>query len=238
MSVHTMSLVFEYDMPELKTDDGRVVPDSTAKFVLLALADHCNDEGEGAYPGVKRICKKTSMSSQTVCNALNALRHNGYTSLMEEKSKSGTNNYTINLDKLSHPLGFQRLESGDSNGQNREIPSARVKPSLNHPLNHQEELIINPLTAQIFTDAFGRFFGQKEQKEWATIYDSVGPDRAGEIIAWASKKEIHLTNRPGLLDSLKTAATNWKEKPGKKQSAAQSDDPNRYAGGEYAGYLA
>src|SRR6266498_5362805 len=99
MSVGTMSLVFEFDMPHLQTDDGKTVPDSTAKFVLLALADHCNDEGEGAYPGVKRICKKTSMSTSTVCNALNALRNNGYTTL-EGKSKSDTNNYTINLQKL------------------------------------------------------------------------------------------------------------------------------------------
>src|SRR5512139_1546090 len=126
MSIRTMSLVFEYDMPELKTDDGRTVPDSTAKFVLLALADHCNDEGEGAYIGVKRICKKTSMSSQTVCNALNALRHNGYTTLVG-KSKAETNNYTINLEKLSQPLGFQPLESPDSSGQNRTIPATRVK---------------------------------------------------------------------------------------------------------------
>lgn len=127
-----MSLVFEYDMPELKTDDGKVVPDSTAKFVLLALADHCNDEGEGAYPGVKRICKKTSMSSQTVCNALNALRHNKYT-ILEGKSKADTNNYTINLAKFQ-PLGFQPLESGDSIGKNSTIPAARVKPSINHQI--------------------------------------------------------------------------------------------------------
>jgi hypothetical protein len=128
MSVGTMSLVFEYDMPNLKTDDGKVVPDSTAKFVLLALADHANDEGEGAYPGVKRICKKTSMSTQTVCNALNALRHNGYTTFIG-KSKLDTNNYTINLSKLQ-PLGFQPLESGDSNGKNPAIPSNGLKPSI------------------------------------------------------------------------------------------------------------
>jgi hypothetical protein len=128
-----MSLVFEHDMPELKTDDGKVVPDSTAKFVLLALADHANDEGEGAYPGVKRICKKTSMSSQTVCNALNALRHNDYTVLQDGKSKSGTNNYTINVSKFQ-PIGFHPLESGDSTHKNSPIPATRVKPSINHPV--------------------------------------------------------------------------------------------------------
>lgn len=130
MSVRTLSLVFEYDMPELKTDDGKTVPDSTAKFVLLALADHASDEGEGAYPGVKRICKKTSMSSQTVCNALNALRHNEYIT-KTGKSKLDTNDYTINLEKLQ-PLEFQPVESSNSNGKNRKVGKkilpARVKP--------------------------------------------------------------------------------------------------------------
>lgn len=138
MSVRTMSLVFEYDMPELKTDDGKTVPDSTAKFVLLALADHCNDEGEGAYPGVKRICKKTSMSSQTVCNALNALRHNGYTTLQDQASKAGTNNYTINLDKFQ-PLEFQPLESYDSSQQNQGVLATRVKPSINRENNREKK---------------------------------------------------------------------------------------------------
>jgi hypothetical protein len=153
MSVGTMSLVFKYDMPELKTDDGRTVPDSTAKFVLLALADHCNDEGEGAYPGVKRICKKTSMSTQTVCNALNALRHNGYTTL-EGKSKAETNNYTINLSKLQ-PLGFQSVESEDSSSQNGTTPAARVKPSVKPSNNHQGVLTDEELRkANAFVDGY------------------------------------------------------------------------------------
>lgn len=237
MSVRTMSLVFEYDMPDLKTDDGRVVPDSTAKFVLLALADHASDEGEGAYPGVKRICKKTSMSSQTVCNALNALRFNGYTNL-EGKSKLETNNYTINLAKLSQPIGFQPIESGDSNGKNPKIPAARVKPSLNHTSNHKNKLLINPITAQLFIDAFGQFNSQKEQEGWAMLYDSVGPDRAGEIIAWAIKKEIHLANRPSLLDSMETAAKKWQSHPAKKLTAAQSGDPDKYIDPKWQEYLA
>jgi hypothetical protein len=175
-----MSLVFEYDMPELKTDDGKVVPDSTAKFVLLALADHCNDEGEGAYPGVKRICKKTSMSSQTVCNALNALRTSGYTTL-EGKSKADTNNYTINLEKLSQPLEFQRLESDDSNNKNPPIPAARIKPSIKPSVNREietplafENLSIPQArkipTLKMYADATGWF---PADVLWREVHDTI-----------------------------------------------------------------
>ena len=62
MSIRLMSLVFSCNMPELKTDDGKTVPDTTAKFVLLALADHANDEGEGSYPGVDALCSVEGIS--------------------------------------------------------------------------------------------------------------------------------------------------------------------------------
>lgn len=126
MSVRLMTAVFEYDMPDLKTDDDRVSSDSACKFVLLALADTANDYGEGAYPGVRRLCKKTSLSTQTVCNALNALRHNEYTHL-EGKSKLETNSYKINVNKL----GFHSLESSDSNGKNESTTTNRGEVQKN-----------------------------------------------------------------------------------------------------------
>lgn len=127
MSVRLLSLVFQCNMPELKTDKGKVVPDSTSKFILLALADHANDEGEGSYPSVKRLCKKTNLSTATVCNALNALRVNGFISLVG-KSRVETNNYTILATKI---LEFQWLESSDSSDWNRSVLPTEMNPSFN-----------------------------------------------------------------------------------------------------------
>lgn len=128
MSVRLLSAVFQCNMPELKTDKGKTVPDSTAKFILLALADHANDEGEGSYPSIRRLCKKTNLSTATICNALNALRFNGFISLVG-KSKVDTNNYTILVAKI---LEFQWLESSDSSGWNRGVLATEIKPSINH----------------------------------------------------------------------------------------------------------
>ena len=125
-----MAAVFAANMPELKTDDGKTVPDSTAKFVLLALADHASEDGENAYIGVKRICQKTNFSTSTVCNALNALRKSGIIELVG-KSKAETNNYTINVSRLQS-LKFQPLESPDSSHRNPPILATEVKPSVNH----------------------------------------------------------------------------------------------------------
>jgi len=130
MSVALMALVFKCNMPELKTDKGQTVSDSTAKFVLLSLADHANDEGEGAYPSVKTICQKTNLSIATVVNALNALRTNGFAEMVG-KSKRGTCNYTISATRIG---AFQWLESADSSGYNATVLVAENKPLVNHPI--------------------------------------------------------------------------------------------------------
>jgi len=162
MSVRLLSLVFECDMPELKTDKGQTVPNNTAKFILLALADHANDEGEGCYPSVKRLCKKTNLSTGTVCNALNALRHNGFT-LLVGKSKVETNNYTISVARIKE---FQWVESDDSSGWNQSVPVARIKSSVNHESNHKINTYVLPPVLQAsheFISAWDSFLKHRKQ---------------------------------------------------------------------------
>lgn len=95
MSVKLMSAIFETEFRDLPDEEGNVTKASTAKLVLLALADHANDEGEGAYPGLGRMEIKTSLSRQTLINAYDALKYNGIIFLVGV-SRRGTNNYTIN----------------------------------------------------------------------------------------------------------------------------------------------
>lgn len=110
-----MSAIFETEFRDLSDADGNVTKASTAKLVLLAMADHANDEGEGAYPGLTLMEKKTALSRQGVINTYRALKHNGIITLQEDKSKLGTNNYTINKN------AFQRATYGSQ-------PSLLVNP--------------------------------------------------------------------------------------------------------------
>jgi hypothetical protein len=120
MSVRLMSKIFEYDMPHLHTTKGKRVPDSTAKFVLLALADCANDEGEGAYPSIDTLCKKTNMSTATVCRAIEALIVEGYL-YFEGFSKYRTKVYSILAAKIDGA-------SQDFSGYNPRILAAKNKP--------------------------------------------------------------------------------------------------------------
>lgn len=142
MSVTMMSLVFGCNMPELKTDDGRTVPDTTAKFVLLALADNANEEGEGSYASVDTLCHKTNYSTSTVCNALNALRFNGFTILVG-KSKWDTNNYTILAARIA---AFQWPKSDDSSRRNAGVSTTETNPP-HTPVNPSSE--IDPIAAKL-----------------------------------------------------------------------------------------
>jgi hypothetical protein len=102
------------------------------------------------------------------------------------------------------------------------------------------EITINKDSLDLFKSHLGKFHGEKELYRWAIIYDSVGPQIAAELVEWAEKNEIHLANRPKLLNSLETAAKKWNKKPAKKQTAAESaanGDGSKYIRGEYADYI-
>jgi hypothetical protein len=103
------------------------------------------------------------------------------------------------------------------------------------------EIIINKISLDLFRDALGKFHGEKELYRWALIYDSVGPQIANELVEWAKKNEIHLTNRPKLLNSLETAARKWIKKPAKKQTAAEAaaaGDNSKYVDPKWQEFLA
>lgn len=61
-----MSEVWESELPQ-----GQ-------KFVLLAMADHANDEGRNAYPSIARLAERCSVDQRTVQRTLRALEASGY----------------------------------------------------------------------------------------------------------------------------------------------------------------
>lgn len=145
MSVNLMSAIFQAEFFDLKDENGNVTKASTAKLVLLAMADHANDEGEGIYPSIETLCRKTALSPQTIRNTFDALRYNGII-FLNGRSKFGTNNHAINTACFPRAIGkevvyltLQPLEglTGNSDPSNRSLlPPHRLDP--NHTLTIQE----------------------------------------------------------------------------------------------------
>jgi hypothetical protein len=159
MSIGPMTAIFftEFrDLPRDEVDENgkpKMTKASTAKILLLAIADQANDEGEGAYPGFERLKVKTGLSRQGIADTLEALKYNGLIDVDEEKSKFGTNVYTINLTCFPGtnkkdgfaPLIIQNEASQATlpvkplaEGSQATLPEL-VKPlDLKHTLNQQE----------------------------------------------------------------------------------------------------
>lgn len=156
MSVDIMSAVFKAkidDLEYMKDGQKRKAKASTVKLVLLAIADHANDDGE-AYPGFTKLEGKTALSRQGLIDTLDALKFNGILSVEDERSKLKTNKYTIIVKALSEaakvipaPEIAPTLSSdltSENNDQSSHLTSTSqaTLPALVKPLDHNHHLTI------------------------------------------------------------------------------------------------
>jgi hypothetical protein len=140
-----MSAIFETEFRDLpmpepdKNGKERHAKASSMKIVMLALADHANDDGE-AWPGFTRLELKTGLSRQGVSDVMSALRYNGLIFINEEPSKSGTNFYTINIQCFPKLLG---KEDKRLLVKPLDYPSQATLPEVVKPLDLNHHLTIN-----------------------------------------------------------------------------------------------
>jgi hypothetical protein len=90
-----------------------------------------------------------------------------------------------------------------------------------------KDLNINKTALEVFRRSLGKFLSSKELVRWNDLYEAEGRDKAIELVEWAYKKEIHLDNRPGLLDSLETAAKKWRGKSSDSEKRQLQATPKR-----------
>ena len=154
MSVKVQALVYSVRIGDLpwKSEKPRgkkghqrtdfVAKASTVKLLLLAYADHSNDDGISAYPGYELLEEKTELSRQGIADTLNAIKQNGLMKFVGT-SPRGTNEYAINIVGLKQLKEIQELEfekgteSSHLTRWSQATGLGRVKSlDLNHPLNH------------------------------------------------------------------------------------------------------
>jgi hypothetical protein len=143
MSVKLMSMTYDAAFPDVELE-GHTVKASTAKSVCLALADHANEDGKGAYPSIQTLCDKTEYERRTVQRALDALIKQNIIKLAGV-SEYRTDNYTLSPATLSvmkrnrggdsgAEYGISGQNEGDS-GAEKSVPES-PESSINHPNNH------------------------------------------------------------------------------------------------------
>ena len=94
MSVKVMSWVWDQDLP------------TTKKMLLLAIADHCDDDGDNAWPSKARLSKKVGINASYIRRLLRELEDDGW--LVTQTQRGGTlqtatdkrpNLYRINIER-------------------------------------------------------------------------------------------------------------------------------------------
>lgn len=97
MSIKKMAEVWELDLPQNKL------------LVLLALADHANDEGRNVFPSVKRVAWKTGYSPRQIQRVLRQLEEDSL--LIKESEGGGTQprKYRIDTSAVPAKVPFEDL---------------------------------------------------------------------------------------------------------------------------------
>jgi hypothetical protein len=125
---------------------------STQKIVLLALADHANDEGKHCYPSVERLARKCSLHERTVRRILSEFREGELIKVVGKAKQHRPTEYKINIRMMESLQVRPVIESGLEKGSDlSESPpdlsedslrpvTGTGKPSLtiiNHPLSEK-----------------------------------------------------------------------------------------------------
>jgi hypothetical protein len=116
MSVKVMNWAWEQE-----------TPNATSKLVLIAIADHANDDGV-CWPSMKSIAVKSGISTRQVSNHIGTLERLGYLTRIERRMHQGQyRGYT-------YQVNFQRKQASSGNV---ESPPAEAHFRSEPPENHQ-----------------------------------------------------------------------------------------------------
>lgn len=135
MSVRIMSMVFENQ--DLS---------STEKLIMLALADHANDEGKSIYPSQNRLSKKTGLARGTINKHIQNLLDEKYLWKKGYKiDRSNVLELEINVNKLKIDVGVTEDDTPDmgegvtenDKGCHPELQGGVTENDTNHHLKRQ-----------------------------------------------------------------------------------------------------
>lgn len=188
---------------------------SDSQFRTLAALGMYADEDGWCYPSLATIGKDLGKSKQAVGRDTIALKKLKYLEVHARFKEDGSRR--SNLYRLKFDLPPRQRDVDAPSTSEVDAPSTS-EVDVNDPLNAPFESVINAEPSNdeikamldIFRDRFGKFHGEGELKRWVVLCESTGIDKVIEIAEWALKKEIHLENRAGLLDSMETASKNWR----------------------------
>lgn len=172
MSVRIMSMVFENQSLS-----------STEKLIMLALADHSNDEGKSIYPSQNTISTKTGFVRTTVNEQIKILIDKGY--LVKTGYKKERSN-VLELEIVVSKLRMSPETTGGVVVADRGVSSSPTGGVVVADTNHHLT-IIKPLKET------SQNFSTKEEEVKTKTLDEIG-NEAEEIVTAMYLQQIERNN--------------------------------------------
>lgn len=118
-----------------------ILEDHTEKVVLLALADHYNDQSECCWPSVARLERFTGAKNRTIQRALTRLVKAGHVVRQDRPGKSTVFELVIHPRQIDTPTpSTRRGTPAKMTPHPRQIDGLTlIEPQTNPKLNHNHE---------------------------------------------------------------------------------------------------
>ncbi len=222
MSVRVMAMVWDTDLPP------------HLKLVLLAYADHANDDGHSIYPGEEWMAAKTSYSPGTIRRNTRILIDEGYLERTKKGYRTQRAEYRINvtalegahIDTLSKGAHID-TERRASDGERRasDVLKARVgdtpnhhepsEPSENHQLaQHASQLSkgeYHTAMKDALVEAMGWHVDEIPKAQWGRIEAAAkmltGLNADPDEVGF--RAQVYRVNMAGATMTPNAIATNW-----------------------------
>jgi DNA-binding IclR family transcriptional regulator len=133
--------------PMPRTEKGK--PDTTARHVLQALAEHASPAGTDAHPSVLRIQYRTGYDRTTVQRALRRLEKTGL--IVKDGTKEGRTRYKLAMELSRPATDWSDLEREED--EFRAAAAERKRRSRSKGVTHAESVTVTDVEGVTVTHA-------------------------------------------------------------------------------------
>ena len=166
MSIKFMSLIWDAG-PEAQSD----------RFVMLALADFSNDQGE-CWPSIEGIRKKTCMSERGVQAVLRRLRDAGWVEIFPGGGRKNCNLYRLKTPQQMHPAAAappqMSAETPQMSAKNPAADAPEPSRTIKEPSLEDTDVSLSadaaaPVHASEASEAVSAYNAAAEQAGWPKV---------------------------------------------------------------------
>lgn len=168
------------------------------KAVLVALADHSDEDGRHVFPSVERLVIKTSYSERAIRRSLSDLRNMKLIHIAKYSTAHTPTEYYLDLPEMQARQYRPATDAPLDLPEMHPTPATDApKPSVNHNINHNntddKSSALSDGQRQFLVCFDAKRFSKTIQRDTVLqLEQEYGKDKLIEFAKWAAKKGLSL----------------------------------------------